>query len=65
MAKKENIKLALNGWVWTPKTEKEMVEYFNSFTGPGEKSLVWLGAQISANYLSDQINKKFTLIKKD
>ena len=62
MAKK--VKLTINGWVWTPQTEAEMVDYFNSFTGPGEKSLVWLGAQRASNYMADQINKKFDLKEK-
>jgi hypothetical protein len=60
----KKIEFSTCGWYWTPDTEKEMVDYFNSFTGKNESFLVWLGANIAMNYILNKINKQFDVYKK-
>jgi hypothetical protein len=60
----KKIQFSTSGWFWTPKTEKEMTDYFNSFSGKGESSLVWLGASIAMNYILNKINNEFDVYKK-
>ena len=54
------IKLELNNFVVTFKTNDEVIEYINRHI-PEEKRLLWLGFMIGSNYVGNQVNQTFNL----
>jgi len=61
--KRKKIKFSVSGFFWTPQSEKEYKSFIDRYNG-GEKALVALSGQISANYLLNKINKEFDIYKK-